>query len=90
VAEPVAGVEERKQDEHATEQAQQFSAYRPAGSDELPPAMAIAMAIILAAAGATVRRRHRQRRGPEPALSLLVNSDLVRRRLRRQMRRRGR
>jgi hypothetical protein len=84
VTQPVPATQEEKKEEHAIEEAQQFSAYPPPEQERLSPVVAIALAFIVAGAGASLRRRRRARRDPALALAWVVGADAARRRSRRR------
>lgn len=87
VTQPV--VQEEKKEEHAVEEAQNFSVYQPDDRFPVSPALVIAMAVLAAGAGASLRRRSRPRRRPSPALALTSDRDSARRLGRRGGRRWG-
>jgi hypothetical protein len=74
VTQPVPAAQEERKEEHATEEAQQFSAYHPDGRLPVSPVLALAIAVILAGAGVSLWRG-RPRRREAPALALARGAD---------------
>jgi hypothetical protein len=88
VTQPVPATQEERKEEHAIEEAQQFSAFPPEEQQSLSPLVALALAFIVAGAGASLRRRRRARRHPALAIAAVLGSDAARRSRRRTVRRR--